>query len=196
MRFPVYDEWVSTVLNPRDRKGGGSPWCFETKEWHAAYAYKHAIARMLRPTSILELGVRYGYSAHAFLSAANVHYIGVDINDPKFNAMGEPTVGWASAMLQRTIMAPELTFIIMDTQSEDIREGVPPADLVHVDADHTFEGATRDLERAWELTRQAMLVDDFIRIPAVHDATDAFAAAHGIQILTATTNEGDALLLK
>lgn len=196
MSFPEYDKWVSQVLNPHDRKGGKGPWDFETQEWHAAYKYKHLIARVLQPKSILEIGVRYGYSAHAFLTAANVSYTGVDIDDPVVNSMGEQTCAWAFGMLWRTIEAPRLELVKMDTQKEDIRGRVKPADLVHVDGDHTFEGATRDIERGWELTQVAMLVDDYIRIPEVRDAVELFAVPRGIHVLVSNLHKGDALLLK
>lgn len=196
MSFPEYKEWVTQVLNPRDRAGGGGPWNFETEEWYAAYAYKHLVAQALRPTSILEIGIRYGYSAHAFLTAANVPYTGVDIDDPVINSMGEQTCAWAFGMLWRTIASPRLELVKLNTQTEDIRGRVKPADFVHVDGDHTFEGATQDIERGWELTKMAMLVDDYTRIPEVRDAVEMFAAPRGIHVLVSALHKGDALLLK
>lgn len=196
MSFPVVKDWFEHVLHPRDRRGGGSPWCFETEEWHRAYRYKYEVACLVLPGSILEIGVRYGYSAHAFLCASNVPYVGVDMDDPKVNAMGEPTCAWAFEMLQRTVESPRLALVKMDTQQDDVRRCCQPADLVHVDADHTFKGATRDLERAWELTKRALLVDDYIRIPEVRDATDIFAHRGSIRVLLPTSGAGDALLIK
>ena len=43
------------------------------------YLFKHRLAQLLQPKSILELGVRYGYSAAAFLSACPMaSYLGLD----------------------------------------------------------------------------------------------------------------------
>ena len=47
------------------------------------YKMKWAIAKLLRPASILEMGVRYGYSARAFLDACpDAHYLGIDAGPP------------------------------------------------------------------------------------------------------------------
>ena len=161
MSFPTFKTWVQDVLNPRDRTGGAGPYHFETEVWHRAYFAKHAVAAAIQPGSILEIGIRYGYSAHAFLTAApKAVYVGIDIDDPVINAMGEPTCAWALAMLRRTVPGARVAHVCMDSQADDFSEVVRPADLVHIDACHSFKGATSDITRAWPLTQRAMLIDD------------------------------------
>ncbi len=50
-------------------------------EWVDYYRMKWAIAKVLQPESILEVGVRFGYSARAFLEACpDAVYTGIDAN--------------------------------------------------------------------------------------------------------------------
>jgi hypothetical protein len=195
--FVDYPYWVENVLNPRDRKGGNSPWCFESESWYRAYAVKYAICRAINPRSILEIGVRYGYSAHAFLCDGDASYIGIDLDSASVNAMGEPTLEWAEAMLNRATMAYSLRFHRMDTQQEDISTVVNnPADFTHIDACHTYHGALRDMQAAWPLTNKAMLVDDYVGSPPVRDAVVEFKRLTGAIFMTVDSGTGEALFLK
>src|ERR1039458_5111316 len=48
-------------------------------EWVPYYRLKWAIARALQPATILDIGVRFGYSAFAFLDACpSASYLGID----------------------------------------------------------------------------------------------------------------------
>ena len=99
MEFPNYETWLKDVLNPADTEW----WDFRTPEWYEYYKNKHRICKAFNPMSILEVGVRFGYSAHAFITAAPVAvYTGVDSNDPKHGGWKTPTLEWALAMLSRT----------------------------------------------------------------------------------------------
>ena len=54
-------------------------------DWVAYYRLKWAIARVLQPKRILEIGVRFGYSAAAFLDACpNATYFGIDVDSEDF----------------------------------------------------------------------------------------------------------------
>lgn len=54
-------------------------------QWVDYYRMKWAIAKAVSANSILEIGVRYGYSAHAFLSALpDACYLGVDSDEARF----------------------------------------------------------------------------------------------------------------
>src|ERR1700736_2008544 len=64
-------------------------------DWVSYYRLKWAIARVLQPESILEIGVRYGYSALAFLSASpSARYVCVDLDLPTFGG-SVGAVHWA-----------------------------------------------------------------------------------------------------
>lgn len=200
MTFPDYKTWCETVLNPRDRLATQrSHWCFETEFWHQHYRGKYDLALAMQPKSIMEIGVRYGYSAHAFLLAApSARFIGVDCDDGVLNAMGEPTCDWALAMLSRTVpMLSPPALVRMNTQTEDLLVRIPwRADLVHIDANHSYQGATSDMTKAWERCDRAMLIDDYVGSPPVHDAVDAFAAKTGAKLYISGGPAGDALILK
>lgn len=200
MTFPNFKTWVQDVLNPRDLATGRGPYCFETEGWHQIYRNKHRIAAALRPRSVLEIGVRYGYAAHAFLTVPGViRYVGVDVDDPVINAMGEPTCAWAMEMLGRTT-APGIRreLVKANTRTTRLLDLMPGElfDFVHIDADHTFAGAHDDIAQAWELTRCAVLVDDYFGSPPVRDAVDRFVTASGALLVTSPSGTGEALLLK
>jgi len=199
MTFPDFKSWVQDVLHPRDLATGRGPYCFETEAWHQNYRNKHRIAASIQPISVLEIGVRYGYGAHAFLRVPSVlRYVGVDIDDPVINAMGETTCAWAMEMLGRTTrLQIRRELIKINTRTTSILDlGLEPFDFCHIDADHTFEGAMDDMTKAWALTQRAMLVDDYFFSAPVHDAVDHFAAASGALLVTSPSGTGEALLLK
>jgi cephalosporin hydroxylase len=197
MLFPSYEEWVETVLNPMDRKNGRGPYRFETPEWHQNYYSKFRIAQAFKPKTIIEVGVRYGYSAHAFLCACpEARYIGIDADLPSLNSMGEPTCDWAFAMLRRTIPGnPRLELIKVDTQKVGVTTLIPVAEFVHIDANHSYQGATADMEAVWPRCTQAMLVDDYVGTASVHDAVDAFVTRHNAGLLTMQSKNGEALII-
>lgn len=199
MSFPEYKTWVQDVLHPRDRTDGKGPYCFETADWHKTYQIKARIAAAIRPVSVLEIGIRYGYSAHAFLQCPTVtSYVGIDVDDPVINAMGEPTCAWAMEMLGRTTRPTiRREFIKVNTRISNIRElGLAAFDFSHIDADHTYKGALDDLVKVWGMTQRAMLVDDYFGSPSVRDAVDTFVAQYGAILLTAPSCTGEALLVK
>lgn len=197
MPFPSYDEWVRWVLHPNDKKGGRGPYCFETEEWYQNYRNKFRIAQAFKPTTIIEIGVRYGYSAHAFLCACpEARYIGIDADLPSLNAMGAPTCDWAFGMLRLTIPpCPRLELIKVDSQKENVTPLLPKAEFVHVDANHSYKGATADMEALWPVCTQVMLVDDYVGTASVHDAVDAFVARHNAGLLTMQSKNGEALII-
>lgn len=188
--------WVKTVLNIKDRKGGGGQYDFETPEWHQAYANKHRIARALCVTSVLEIGVRYGYAAHAFLSAGATRYIGIDSDLPEHNQMGEPTCDKAMLMLRQTCPHSNNLLIRADTQISNPMASLTPVDFVHIDANHQYIGAMTDMTNAWPICTRAMLVDDYFCSSPVHDAVDAFVGRYGALLVTSPSGTGEALILR
>jgi predicted O-methyltransferase YrrM len=203
MAFPDYRTWVDAVVHPRERIATrNSPWCFESETWHAHYRRKHDIAWALNPRSIMEIGVRYGYSAHAFLSACpDAFYTGVDSDDPAHNAMGEPTLAWAEGMLGKAL--PDgaehdyrITMVRLNTREKPLPSRLGGYDLIHIDADHSYAGCRDDLRKAWPLCGRAILVDDFGAIAAVQDAVFAFLRDNPATMLKTDGFLGDALILK
>lgn len=104
-------------------------------EWINYYKLKWAISRILKPDAILEIGVRFGYAAAAFLDAyPSARYVGVD---PDVDGHGgvKGALKWARTITQQF----EADFVIADSQSFDRLPG-GIYDLVHMIGNADFAG--------------------------------------------------------
>lgn len=159
-----------------------------------AHAFvKHRIASFLRPRSIVETGVRAGYSAWALALGLSPAYTGID-NDADGN--GPAFRAHAAAILSP--VASPVTFLAVDTRA---LPALPPADLFHLDADHTAEGVSHELALAAAacLPGAAILVDDIENpeVPDVRPAVEQFVAHHPEFLpLFARSWRGEALLIR
>ncbi len=124
-------------------------------EWVPYYRTKWATARYLRPGRILEIGVRYGYSALAFLNACpSAEYVGIELDTDSYG--GEAgALNWAR---QKTALY-NAQFIVADSQKFDRFPG-GDYDLIHIDGQQDEKGFEHDMEVA---LRQAshVLVDGY-----------------------------------
>jgi hypothetical protein len=94
-------------------------------------------------------------------------------------------------------LAKPPALIRMNTQTEDLGARAPwKFDLVHVDADHSYHGAMRDMVAAWKLCTRVMLVDDYTPNAAVHDAVDAFVRQTSAKLIVGAGRLGEAIILK
>jgi predicted O-methyltransferase YrrM len=194
MGFPDFETWCAEVLNPDDTDW----WDFRTPAWHEYYFNKYRICRSFAPNSVLEIGVRFGYSAHAFMSTGtNLLYTGIDSNNPKHGGWKTPTLDWAKSMLNRTcknrFFTP--TFIVADTQNDCIAL-TTKYDFVHIDADHSFSGCFKDLINFWPITNRVMLVDDYDQSKTVKDAVDRFVSQKKLLLFHMPSLRGEALIIK
>jgi len=113
------------------------------EEWVPYYRTKWAIAAVLRPKRILEIGVRFGYSAMAFLDACpSASYLGMDINS-EANGGYPDAVFWAARQLRHR----KASFLIADSQTFDQWPG-ERYDLIHVDGQQDGRGTIHDLSVA------------------------------------------------
>lgn len=141
-------------------------------EWVPYYRLKYSIAQALNPSTILEIGVRYGYSARAFLSACPAaHYTGIDIDDDTFG--GTPgAVEWARAALP----TQRATLIVGNTRTMNRLPG-GRYDLVHVDGQQDEEGIYHDLSLAMHQARYA-LVDGYLWTSLNFNGVNEFLLRH------------------
>lgn len=112
-------------------------------EWVDYYRLKFAIAKVVQPKSILEIGVRFGYSARSFLEASpSAKFVGIDLDCDRFG--GEPgALNWA----QKILHGYNARFIVANSQKmQRFPEG--SYDLVHVDGQQDGIGTFHDLRRA------------------------------------------------
>ena len=104
------------------------------------YRTKWAIAHVLKPKSILEIGVRFGYSAVAFLDAApSARYIGIDIDSVLFGG-SVGAIEWA-----RSACKPfRAEFIVGDSTKMERFPG-ERYDLIHIHGQQDGYGTMHDL---------------------------------------------------
>jgi hypothetical protein len=139
----------------------------------AHFESKHRIAAALQPRRIIEIGVRCGYSAWAMLSAVpRASYLGIDNRDPAYGD-GAAFAAHAAGLLEGFAGAR-----FLNANSRELVDLPPPvADLVHVDGDHSFEGAQHDIELALRSGARWVLIDDTDYLDLVRSA--ATSAARG-----------------
>ena len=126
------------------------------EDWVPYYRLKWAIARELRPKRILEIGVRYGYSASAFLDACpEAEYLGID-NDSGLYGGVPGALGWA----QETLRGHKADFLMADSQQFERLPGHDFYDLVHIDGQQDGNGYLHDLEISLNQSRY-ILVDGY-----------------------------------
>ncbi len=111
-------------------------------QWVPYYDLKYRICKALKPKSILEIGVRFGYSANAFLSASpGAKYVGIDNNSNSFG--GEKgAINWAQKINENY----NCQFILTDSQKLRVFPGEERYDLIHIDGQQDGDGTYHDLE--------------------------------------------------
>ena len=126
------------------------------EDWVPYYRMKWAIARELRPKRILEIGVRYGYSASTFLDACpEAEYLGID-NDSDLYGGVPGALGWA----QETLRDHKAEFLKADSQRLERLPGHDFYDLVHIDGQQDGNGYLHDLEMSLNQS-QYILADGY-----------------------------------
>lgn len=165
----------------------GDPWIAQepAENVQRIYGGKYALATLCQPRSILEIGVRAGYSAAAFLSACpGAAYHGLDSGCDGLH------------FLIHAREALKLRVDLFDSQRQTF-DG-RGYDFVHVDGDHSYGGALRDIETAWRVSSKWILVDDY-REELVRKAVTTFLAskpARLFEMASFDTFRGDCLIRK
>jgi len=156
---------------------------------------KYLIARrwyLARPAGsprprIVEVGVRYGYSAVAWcLACPDADYHGIDIICDGSGAHGgkgggEDTFPYVRDLLARLCPTATVTLTHLNSQA---MPAFPPANLFHGDGDHSTQGALGDACKAWTalLPGGIMIMDDYDYIADVKSACDVFATQNAAEI--------------
>lgn len=124
-------------------------------DWVAYYRLKWAIARVLQPRRILEVGVRFGYSAAAFLDASpGATYLGID-NDSETYGGHKGAIQWA----RQITSGADAKYLIADSQQLAEFPG-GAYDLIHIDGQQDGVGSIQDLRKALGRAKY-ILVDGF-----------------------------------
>ena len=161
---------VKTDFDFRAFASPGDPLQYLFPEWVDYYRLKYAIAKVLQPQSILEIGVRFGYSARTFLEEApEAKLLGIDLDSDQFGGC-RGAIEWA-----RKIAADfDAEFIIGDTQKmQRLPGGI--YDLIHVDGQQDGFGTFHDLRRAVSQGRWVLVDGYFWTADNLLNATDFLA---------------------
>lgn len=140
------------------------------------YRLKYRFALALQPRDLVEIGVRAGYSAWAFLRGSpGARYTGLDAYNNQHGGIDEAiALPWAMKILA----GRDATIRRVDTQQ---LSALPVADFYHVDGDHSAKGVLHDLEMCWRSLRPGgvILVDDLDYIAEVGTTAETFLARRG-----------------
>lgn len=122
------------------------------------YGWYYAIVKFLKIQSVLEIGVRAGYSMISMLLAnKDLIYFGIDNNS---NMHGGLVGSYIHAeKLLRLYGNKKSSILIVDSHNIDHISTHLLFDLVHVDGDHTTDGCRQDLALVWGIAKY-ILVDD------------------------------------
>ena len=145
-------------------------------EWYYTYAV------LTRPGRVLEIGVRYGYSAIALLLGWPAVRELVLIDDGSYGV----TINESLAAIRCVAPAVDVRACMLNTQSVNHLPASGEFDLVHVDGDHTYYGAFHDLSLVAPLMSPTGLIvlDDVDYIPRVARAARDFMAHHREFVVT------------
>jgi len=124
-------------------------------QWVPYYRLKWAVARVLQPQRILEIGVRFGYSAATFLNACpNATYLGIDNDSDTFGGH-KGAIQWARHITQEF----NAEYLIADSQDlTNFPAG--PYDLIHLDGQQDGAGFLQDLRKSLKQGKH-ILVDGY-----------------------------------
>ncbi len=141
---------------------------------YCAHAYvKYQIAKILRPASIVEIGVKAGFSALALIKGAGISleaYTGIDDYRPGY-------AGWEAkdVAIHRARAEAVLPGRVIVSSSDGVPW--PEAGLYHLDGDHSLASVYSELSRAFQINpRAAVLLDDYD--PVRMERNGVYQAAH------------------
>lgn len=143
-------------------------WFRLTDDVAGHYVNKASVCAEVMPQTVIEIGTRCGYSLAAFAVAAPMaRYLCIDggLDDDSPACLRH----WHAVQTRRGIDAQ---LVVVDTQH--VRE-LPRADFAHVDGDHSYGGALRDLRLV--ASCPTILADDVCN-PHVRRAVLEFCEQH------------------
>ena len=212
-RLPVE---ISRIAHPDDIHIFGGH--YGDRTYYADYC---GIAAKFVPTSILEIGVRFGYSGIALTFGAlqrfkpigrqKIVYRGMD--GEFFGCEFEGADGYklyrSNAVAARNFelfhgeVKLDARFYAVNTQVHEFPDEVTKHtyDLINVDGDHSFQGALKDCRNCWPLLNPGglMLVDDmsFAEVgPAIYEFIKERESAGETLIWQLHRNERDMMLIR
>lgn len=156
----------------------------------STYPLYYEVGAALKPKSILEIGVRFGYSLASLSSGAGItsDVFGIDFESYELNSISIATDSLKSLGITANI-------IYGDSHVFDVEKsfGRKYFDLVHIDGDHSTNGALIDIAKFSKYTNK-ILVDD-VSDARVWHAVAAFVASKDDPISVSYINSGTGFVL-
>lgn len=144
--------------------------CYEFIKGYATF--KYAVAAVLQPELIVEIGTGAGTAAVAFRKACKPSMIYQGIDDGSKDKIDEwDYMGYTKGVLKE--LGGRFEIFKFDSQQLN---GLPACDFVHVDGDHTRKGANHDMRLALASGAEWILVDDSRDKEVVAGVFDAISA--------------------
>jgi len=153
------------------------------------YEWKYAVAKYLQPKTILEIGVRYGYSLCSFIAACLPRY--VEGIDSEVYVPGSNAIAWAN------VKRWQLDSVFRCCDSARIEALERDYDLVHIDGSHSYDTCLHDLNLCLGKAR-AILIDDMHTCDDDRRAVKMFMQQNPsriAEVVALPTLHGDVLLL-
>jgi hypothetical protein len=142
----------------------GDPLINKIKEWERYCREKYHIAKKIKPKTIVEIGVRAGYGAWAFLSAnPDATYYGLTINTGAGCSGGGGAKLW-SYEAEKMLLARGFDVKIWHDFNSQKHDKLPvTGDFYHVDGDHRPGCVYHDIELCFNSAKVGahILVDDY-----------------------------------
>jgi len=162
------------------------------------YPFLNALAKDLRAARVLEIGVRFGYSAVAFIYGNPVkEYVGLD--DDLYDATGSAKSRENLTYLKNI---QPLDFALFKKNTQTLTDlaflDSRMFNFIHIDGDHSYEGALTDMKNFWNVLAIGghMLVDDSIFYASVNKACFDFAGLIGEPCYNVKSFRGTWVFLK
>jgi hypothetical protein len=193
MNFITHEEWQNLdIFHPKDDY---EDW--RSLKWYNYYKTKWFYEQIAGQSSILEIGVRLGYSAYSFLYSPYCNsYTGIDIQKPIDGGMEFETFDWVRDKVFSKFPHFKKELIKMDSQKDKWPN--ENYGFIHIDGLHTYQGAYNDLNNAWEhlFGNGLIVLDDCTFILDVWKAGKQFCGEKNIPLVFSPSIRGDLLIWK
>lgn len=135
------------------------------------YEWYYSLTKEINPESILEIGVRYGYSlcCMALACGKDVYLEGWDSVDT-LPLVERDILDIAKENLKNLGYN---NFNIITQDSHSVQKMPRKFDLVHIDGDHSYQGKIMDLDLVKNSCKY-LIIDDYHHLPQVRMAVDFF----------------------
>lgn len=140
------------------------------------FAWYGGLAKKYSPQRVLEIGVRYGYTAIIFALGATdgrpealFQYVGVDDESYHYNSCGKANENFNTAIPGLNVKA------IKHNSFNGIPDEYGQFDLIHVDGNHDYHGVMNDLNNVWgRLNVGGIIALDDTKFPCIRSAIEDF----------------------